>query len=488
MIRFVAGSLIVAMIGSATYVSYMPPKGYPGSAQADRLEEPQRRDRPVVQVNASSKAAQSGFWPDATAPQMKQTGRLKSRIVNDIVNHCHEVGDDDIVHMASPEFERETIGRDGGKIASDGPTYYRCMNQAVMLCRTGINTICAKPQNNVPLTTLRDYCRSDPDSVLVPLSVTGHATTRAWRCQAGRPVELKIKSTALDARGFVKAKWTYYRDDSISPQQESRRAPDTSSQQTLNRVAALAGPDKVDIRPIRGECTGFDSAGQNLRQGCKPLVLNNHHENGRESFLFASQGNALSFVGHKRTVTYDGLMSTMTLDQVIVSDGTATQNLSARGICEYIRPTPGKTGVIDCNAEAEGRRYHANFRTDIVTDGPGSKKATTSRQTETQGKGFPAPMRGIWTVERKDCAVYQREGLAALKANPQALWIEVTGDTMKGADKGRFLRVQRRGIVEMTPPDGLDVPQEVALLGDGTLDVKIQGGRASLTYRRCQIL
>jgi len=85
-------------------------------------------------------------------------------------------------------------------------TVYRCMNGRVRLCNAGANIICAKPNRKRGSPEISAFCRENPGSEMVPMSVTGHDALYGWKCVGSEPV---INFTSeLDARGFVENVWT----------------------------------------------------------------------------------------------------------------------------------------------------------------------------------------------------------------------------------------------------------------------------------------
>jgi hypothetical protein len=426
MTRFIAASLIVAMIGSATYISYAPPAGYPGGR-----EPAPKADHASTPASASASTRDESFKPGNLTPYIQQIATPANDPGRSIKARCRAVSDDDTVKIAPDGLVSQALPD------SVGQGYYRCMSGAVMLCTIGANTICAKPQNTVGAGALFQFCRDEPEAPLVPRSITGHATSRYWRCRSGRPLE--IASDPLDARGFVASAWTALAEPHAEAPVRKAAASGYKAVTTvdadlsnteLKKLEAIA--KTVDLREFRGECQQFKMAGRNLKVDCRPVLIANHHDNGRNSFIFAAAGNVMSFAGDKSTIEYDGLMYTLTLDQVVLNDGTRTTNLPASGTCEYTPSKPGEFDIVGCHAESGGQRYDATFVTARSQPGNRTKPLVTRAEETGYRKIFPRSMQGIWTSHDKDCRLYKQRGIAALTADKRILWIEIAGDTIAG--------------------------------------------------------
>ncbi|MGU3656248.1 hypothetical protein [Methylobacterium fujisawaense] len=128
----------------------------------------------------------------------------------------------------------------------------------------------------------------------------------------------------------------------------------------LNAAPASA----VEMNEISGSCTKFVMRHSNLTRTCKPLILNNIHQNGRIAFLYASQGKAMSFVGNRANVRYDGVFYTLPLDQVVVSDGAWPRPINGNGTCRYGTPKQGEAYPVACEINTS----EGNFSAALIAD------------------------------------------------------------------------------------------------------------------------
>jgi hypothetical protein len=84
-------------------------------------------------------------------------------------------------------------------------TVFRCMSGKVWLCNYGANLVCAKGDVSRVSKGAEAYCRESPDSNLVPMVATGHATIYTWKCLGRKP--RIIATEDVDARGFIAKQW-----------------------------------------------------------------------------------------------------------------------------------------------------------------------------------------------------------------------------------------------------------------------------------------
>lgn len=87
-------------------------------------------------------------------------------------------------------------------------TMWRCMDGTVYACNVGANLPCDSKAdtNSTPSAGMGDYCKSNPNTEFIPLSVTGHDSVYNWQCvngsaRAGNPVN------PVDGRGFLQRIW-----------------------------------------------------------------------------------------------------------------------------------------------------------------------------------------------------------------------------------------------------------------------------------------
>jgi hypothetical protein len=88
-------------------------------------------------------------------------------------------------------------------------TLWRCMEGKVYACNFGANIPCDSKAdtNQTPTQGMNDYCTQNPDSEVIPMSVTGHATLYNWHCK-GTTAETVGQAASVDAAGYASSFWT----------------------------------------------------------------------------------------------------------------------------------------------------------------------------------------------------------------------------------------------------------------------------------------
>lgn len=102
-------------------------------------------------------------------------------------------------------------------------TIWRCMDHQVYACNFGANLPCDSKANTdkIPSQAMGDYCKTNPDSDFIPMSVTGHATIYSWHCVKDNP-ELLDQIAKVDAAGYLANIWY-----PIAPNSEKTPTPDS---------------------------------------------------------------------------------------------------------------------------------------------------------------------------------------------------------------------------------------------------------------------
>ena len=87
-------------------------------------------------------------------------------------------------------------------------TIWRCMDGKVYACNFGANLPCDSKgsADQTPSKEMQEYCQAYPDSDVIPMSVTGHATIYSWRCSQETP-QLLEQIGQLDAAGYLAQIW-----------------------------------------------------------------------------------------------------------------------------------------------------------------------------------------------------------------------------------------------------------------------------------------
>lgn len=110
-------------------------------------------------------------------------------------------------------------------------TIWRCMDSQVYACNFGANLPCSSKANTdkTPTSAMDDYCKANPDSEFIPMSVTGHSTIYSWHCVKDTP-ELLDQIAKVDAAGYLENIW-YKIALNANPQPEINPTP--TSEPTL---------------------------------------------------------------------------------------------------------------------------------------------------------------------------------------------------------------------------------------------------------------
>jgi hypothetical protein len=87
-------------------------------------------------------------------------------------------------------------------------TIWRCMDSKVYACNFGANLPCdSKAQTDkTPSQAIMDYCKANPNSQSIPMSVTGHDTIYSWGCIQDNP-QLLGQIGQVDAQGYLAQIW-----------------------------------------------------------------------------------------------------------------------------------------------------------------------------------------------------------------------------------------------------------------------------------------
>ena len=160
--------------------------------------------------------------PTATAvvPLATTTSSPVQQTYNDPFAYCAAIGTIDTpdARYTGPHITDEIIN--GYKIAAglesstepiqmfQKTTIWRCMDHQVYACNFGANLPCDTKANidKTPTQAMGDYCKANPDSDFIPISVTGHATIYSWHCVKDTP-ELLDQIAKVDAAGYLANIW-----------------------------------------------------------------------------------------------------------------------------------------------------------------------------------------------------------------------------------------------------------------------------------------
>ncbi len=87
-------------------------------------------------------------------------------------------------------------------------TIWRCMDSKVYACNFGANLPCDSKANTnkTPSQEMNDYCKANPSSDFIPMSVTGHDTVYSWHCSNGSAAVLD-QVEKVDGAGYIEQIW-----------------------------------------------------------------------------------------------------------------------------------------------------------------------------------------------------------------------------------------------------------------------------------------
>jgi len=123
------------------------------------------------------------------------------------VHYCGRAGNDDRVRATTPDLAQaiKRLFNFSGKYALEA-TYYRCAGGNVLVCYVGANLPCDKANQSASVPGATEWCRTNPNSNLIPMVATGHDTVYSWRCRGTKAVTTG-KIGKLDHRGFFQHNW-----------------------------------------------------------------------------------------------------------------------------------------------------------------------------------------------------------------------------------------------------------------------------------------
>jgi hypothetical protein len=171
----------------------------------------------AIVVSACSSRANSTGVPTQTPGVTLQSAQ---ETFNDPFAYCAAVGTIDTpdARYSGPQISDDIIN--GFKVAagletSTEPmemlrktTVWRCMDNQVYACNFGANLPCSSKANTdkTPSPAMAEFCKANPDSTFIPMSVTGHDTIYSWDCVKDTP-ELLNQIENVDAAGYIAGIW-----------------------------------------------------------------------------------------------------------------------------------------------------------------------------------------------------------------------------------------------------------------------------------------
>jgi hypothetical protein len=87
-------------------------------------------------------------------------------------------------------------------------TIWRCMAGKVYACNFGANLPCDSKANTdkTPSQPIDDFCKANPNSQVIPMSVTGHDTIYNWTCVNDK-AQITEQIGQVDAEGYLAQIW-----------------------------------------------------------------------------------------------------------------------------------------------------------------------------------------------------------------------------------------------------------------------------------------
>lgn len=87
-------------------------------------------------------------------------------------------------------------------------TIWRCMAGKVYACNFGANLPCDSKANTdkTPSQAINDFCKANPNSQVVPMSVSGHDTIYNWTCVNDK-AQITDQIGQVDAQGYLAQIW-----------------------------------------------------------------------------------------------------------------------------------------------------------------------------------------------------------------------------------------------------------------------------------------
>lgn len=178
----------------------------------------------LLLVLAACSTPQTASMQTATTSPSSSVSIAKNSSVqktyDDPFAYCAAVGTIDVpdARYSGPPISDEIIN--GYKIAagltdSTEPmemlrktTIWRCMDSQVYACNFGANLPCDSKANTnrTPSAAMEEYCKTNPNSDFIPMSVTGHATIYSWYCVKDAP-EVLEQIDKVDAAGYLASIW-----------------------------------------------------------------------------------------------------------------------------------------------------------------------------------------------------------------------------------------------------------------------------------------
>lgn len=256
---------------------------------------------------------------------------------NDPFAYCASVGTIDTPddRYAGPEISDEVIN---GFLVAAGlenstepmdmlrqTTIWRCMNGKVYACNFGASLPCDSKanQDTLPSSEMIAFCQTNPDSEMIPMSVTGHETVYSWRCTAGAP-EVLEQIGEIDDAGYLANIW-YPIEPGAQPINIATGSPTKTSAPAEPGVpgrTSLGGSSQILFASKRGG--DYDDL-YLLDLTTSQVTRLTEGDSNTFPGPFSPDGSQILFTGYGPLTSYVGLMA---------ADGTNPLNLTQAEIDE----------------------------------------------------------------------------------------------------------------------------------------------------------
>ena len=103
---------------------------------------------------------------------------------------------------------QQMVGEDLPQLREPGFVSWRCMDKKVYACVVGANLPCEEKADTStePNAGMLDFCKSEPDSDIIPAAAAGRVTIYDWSCKGGKPVKGE-QVTSVDEQGYPADFW-----------------------------------------------------------------------------------------------------------------------------------------------------------------------------------------------------------------------------------------------------------------------------------------
>ena len=242
-------------------------------------------------------------------------------------------------------------------------TIWRCMDNQVYACNFGANLPCDSKanQSKTPSPEMEEYCKANPDSNFIPMSVTGHDTIYSWECVK----EIPDGAWSRSKRSMPQATWRV----SGMPLSLERTPIQQSMPPQSSRRSITPTPlgDSIQILFSSNRGGAYDdlylldlTSGQvtRLTQG----------DSSNFPGPFSPDGSKILFTGFGLTNSYVGLMSAdgtnpIDLTQAQVDEGFPTWSPDGKTIA-FTSRRDGNNEIYVMNADGSQPRRLTNNPSD----------------------------------------------------------------------------------------------------------------------------